>query len=425
MQKKKLLVLGGKPIASYDIVNYAKSEGVYTIVTDNLSSEVSPAKQIADEAWNISTADVDLLVEKVKKEGIDAVFTGVHEFNIRKSIELCKKTNLPFYTTEKQMEITSVKNIYKRLFKEYNVPVVPEYQIDERFDRDDLDKIVYPVILKPIDGSGGRGVLICNDESELKANFTSAMQYSFAKKILLEKYVRAKEVTIFYLLQDGNISLSAIADRHVANGSDSVIPLPVAYLFPSKHIDNYISNVNDNVIATFKSIGLKDGMIFIQAFIDEEKFMIYDIGFRLTGTQEYQILEEVCGYNPLKMMVDYALTRKMGKEDITKKIDPYFYGKYACNITYLCKPCKIGKIEGIEEIKNIRGVTSIVPNHLIGEVIPDSSIGTLNQVILRVFAVAENKEMLIDIIEQANCLVKVYSDKNEDVLLPVINTKEL
>jgi len=423
--KKKLLIMAGRPIASCDIVNYAKTEGVYTIVTDYLPIENSPAKQIADEDWDISTNDIDVLEKKIKKEGVNAIFTGAHEFNIKKTAELCRKTGLPFYATDFQLKTTMIKSLYKKLFKDFDVPVVPEYKIDENFHRNDLDKIEYPVVLKPVDGSGGYGISICNNEDELKNSYSKALQYSYSKKVLLEKYINAKEVTIFYVIQDGNIFLSVIADRYVANGNKLIIPLPVAYVFSSKHTENYISNLNDKVIASFKSIGLMNGMVFIQSFIDNGNFIFYDIGFRLTGTQEYKILEQVCGYNPLKMMVDYSLTGKMGKENISAKIDPYFNGKYACNITYLCKPCKIGKILGIEEIKKIQGVLSVVPNHLIGEIIPDSAKGTLNQIILRVFAVADSKVELLQIIQQANYLLKVYSDLNENVLLPAVDINKL
>lgn len=68
---KKLLVLGGKPIGSLDIVEYAKRQGVRTIVADFLPPSQSPAKQIADEAWDISTADVDGLCRRIKEERIN------------------------------------------------------------------------------------------------------------------------------------------------------------------------------------------------------------------------------------------------------------------------------------------------------------------------------------------------------------------
>ena len=104
--KKKLLVLGGKPVGSVDIVNYAKSIGCYVIVADYLDVKDSPAKQIADECWNVSTADLDTLAKKAKLARIDGVFTGAHDFNIDKAQKLCKILGLPFYATEKQLEET-------------------------------------------------------------------------------------------------------------------------------------------------------------------------------------------------------------------------------------------------------------------------------------------------------------------------------
>lgn len=65
--KKKLLVLGGKPIGSIELVQRAKELNLYVIVTDFLPEEQSPAKRFADESWNISTSEIDILEELCKK----------------------------------------------------------------------------------------------------------------------------------------------------------------------------------------------------------------------------------------------------------------------------------------------------------------------------------------------------------------------
>ena len=70
---KKLLILGGKPIGSCEIVNKAKEKGVFTIVSDYLVPEKSAAKQIANEYWDVSTAEVDILATKCIEEKIDAI----------------------------------------------------------------------------------------------------------------------------------------------------------------------------------------------------------------------------------------------------------------------------------------------------------------------------------------------------------------
>src|SRR5690606_10598203 len=158
------------------------------------------------------------------------------------------------------------------------------------------------------------------------------------------------------------------------NGSKYTIALPVLYIFPSVHLKQYLETLNEKVIIALKSLGLKNGMLFIQSFVDNEGFKFYDIGFRLTGTQEYYITEHICNYNALKMMLDYALTEKMGQQDLEKLVDPFLYGKSACNITFLAKPSVIGKFIGIVEIEKRLEVIKVVINHKVGDTISDSAI---------------------------------------------------
>ena len=93
----KILILGGKPIGSMEMVNEVHRHGDYVIVADYLPKAESPAKQIADECWDISTADVDVLEKKCRDNHIDGILTAVHEFNINRMLDLCERLKLPCY----------------------------------------------------------------------------------------------------------------------------------------------------------------------------------------------------------------------------------------------------------------------------------------------------------------------------------------
>ena len=95
---KKLLMLG----TSYGtglMLDYAKSQGVHTIVTDYLEPEHSPGKLIADEYWMINTGDLDTLEVKCREENVNAVVCGISEFNLEMCMALCKRLGLPCYCT--------------------------------------------------------------------------------------------------------------------------------------------------------------------------------------------------------------------------------------------------------------------------------------------------------------------------------------
>ena len=205
---KKLLVLGGKPIGSCEIVNYAKEQGVYTIVADYLSMAQSPAKQIADEAWDISTADVDKLTELVAKNNIDGVYAGVHEFNIKKMIEICEKTHRPCFCTLNQWEKFNNKRNFKELCKKYGLPVTKEYS-----DKDETS-IEYPVVIKPVDGSGSMGFSLCHNRDEFQKAYNKAIKFSRGGGVLIEKYMKYENsVIVNYTVINGQVYYCGMSDK--------------------------------------------------------------------------------------------------------------------------------------------------------------------------------------------------------------------
>ena len=409
---EKLLVLGGKPIASCDIVNYANLIGIHTIVADYLPKESSPAKRLAKETWDISTAEVNTLCNKIKKEKISAVFTGTHEFNISKAIEICEQLNFNFYTSSETYHQLSNKEIYKTIFENAGMPKIREFYKGD-YREIDYKNITYPVIVKPVDGSSGFGVKKCFTESELKENAVLAGQTSKQGHILIEECILSPEVTIFYIIQDRKILVSAMGDRITHTFNNNFIPLPVLYTFPSIHLDSYLNHFNAKVIDALSNAGVKNGMLFIQAFWKDEQCYIYDIGYRLTGTQEYNLLSAICGYNPLEMLVDFSLTGKMGSKDITHLVDPYFKEKKAAIVTLLMYPGTIQKFKGVETIREMDGVIKFVLNHEVGETIPNSALGTLIQVAARAFVVTNTMEDLHETVKKIRNSFSVIGDNGK------------
>ena len=96
---QKLLMLGTS-YGSLEMLRYAKSKGIHTIVTDYLDSEHSVGKLASDEYWMINTGELDALEQKCREEGVNGVVCGVSEFNLEMCMELCKRLGLQCYCTE-------------------------------------------------------------------------------------------------------------------------------------------------------------------------------------------------------------------------------------------------------------------------------------------------------------------------------------
>ncbi|MDP3387189.1 MAG: ATP-grasp domain-containing protein [Eubacteriales bacterium] len=413
---KKLLVLGGKPTGSTDIVKYAKSMGAYVIVTDYLDQDASPAKQLADESWLVSTDDVDTLARLARENGVDLVFTAVHEFNISKTIELAERLELPFYASRDQWENCANKDRFKKLCMDFDIPVTRAY---DGFDINDLkasDHIEYPVIMKPVDSSGGRGVYICIDADELEKNYEKSLIFSKRQKVLVERYVSAEEVAIYYIVQDGEIILSMMADRCVKHFCKGVIPLPYIFKFPSKHLDLYQKTMDCKVKEMFKFIGIKNGTFFIQSFCDGNQFTFYEMGYRINGSLYYKIMAEIKGLNPLEMLVDHAMSGKMHERQLKGLINPK-HDKKAAILNVIVNPGEVGKIVGLDEVSLLNGVFDLMVIHKEGTRILEEHIGTLKQIALRVYTIADTEKELQDLADKIRNTIRIWSTEGENMLL--------
>lgn len=419
---KKLLVLAGHAISSCEIVEYAKSQGAHVIVTDYLDQIDSPAKQLADEDWMISTADVDLLEKRVREYGIDGIFTGTNDFHIERAIELCERLNLPFYCTREQWDICNNKQRFKQLCRNHDISVIPEYRLTHEFLRADLDKIQYPVILKPVDSGGSRGISVCCKENELIDAYNKALSYSTSKRVIIERYMNGTEVVLYYTIQDGYVSLSAMCDRYTSREQIGLAPLPTAYIFPSRHLNTYLKQDHENVQKMYQSIGLKNGFIFLQAFIDDGRICCYEMGCRIAGAQGHKIISAVNGINALQMLVNYHLTGNMSGWDVKVADNPMF-AKMACKLTPLVKIGKISRIIGLDEIENMQEVTEIVPVHKEGDIVDKE--GTLDQILARIFLVADNKYSLATAINQIQNTLQVKDENGQNMLLTGFDTRIL
>ena len=390
---KRILILGGTLI-SCEIVKTAREMGLFVGVADYNPVEKSPAKKIADKAYLVNALDVDAVVDLIRTEKYDGVLCGFADVLLPAYADICKKAGLPAYGTREQFELYTDKEQYKQLCRKYYVPCVQEYEIDPEHIEKTAAAVSYPIMVKPADSSGARGITICNNAGELIAAIRKAESFSAAKKVIVEQYLTGKEVTVFWLFKDGEYYMTCIGNRHVKKNQEGVIPLPVGYTYPAQITEKYIHDIVPKAKDMFKGSGIKNGMMFMQCKVEGEECIVYDIGYRLTGSLEYGMLEELCGYNPMKMMIAYAVTGSMGEPELEKKVDPFFHGEYGYNVSILGKPGKIEHINGVDEVKKQVGVLDAVLAHLPGETITQEMKGLLSQIVVRILGTAPDKAAL-------------------------------
>lgn len=414
LKGKKLLILAGRPVGTEDIIKYAKSKGVYTIVVDYLPKEKSIGKRMADECWDISTAEVDEIVKRAKEAHVDGVYTGVHEFNVVKTMEVCERLGLPFYATKEQWEVGTDKALFKKICNQYDLPTAKTYSYDN------LAAIKYPVIVKPVDGSSGKGISICQNEEELKVAYQLALDESIKKEVIVEQYLYGDEFVVFYTIVDGVSKLSVMTDYYYNYDQKVTMPLPQVYIYPSRFLDDYFAELDEKVRKMLKGLNIMNGTFFLQGFVNETGFYFFEPGYRPGGSSTCRYTKYLNGISYMEMLVNYSLTGSMG-DDVNK--ENAYFAKKCCTLSLVVKGGKIGKIQGYDEIASMPYVISSEKRFDVGDVVKEKS--ALGQIVLRFFIVDDSIELILRHINEIQDTVRVIDEDGENMLIAPFDTNRL
>lgn len=397
-----------------DPVLKAKEMGIYTIVTDWHELEKSPAKKIADEYWTISLMDYDQLVPRIKENRVDGILTGFTDAFLLAYEHLCELTGLPCYASRKAFEICRDKALFKSFCKEHGVPIIPEYPFDS-FDPHSITKH-NQVILKPVDNSGSQGVILCKSTDDYQRCLDYALSFSQKKEVIIEKYMEMDSWAASYTIQDGVISLSTLNDR-LEHKSKETAAITTAGIYPSKYLDLYLETMDKKMKMMYKAMGVTNGVLSVQGFVDGANFYVMEMGYRLTGGQHYIFSKYENGVSALEQLIHFALTGKMSDFNISEMDNPRF-NDYCLNLCILGKSGRIVSMVGQDYVENLPQLIHASFLKQIGDEIGKD--GTTSQKIANLHLVFKDREEMQKVINDIQNEFHAYNDNGEDLVLKLM-----
>ena len=415
---KKLLILGSS-VGSVEMVEYARREGAWVIVTDYLPTEKSAAKKVADETAMVSTIDVDALCDFVARKQIDGIFCGVSEMNLVSMEQVARRMGLPCYFTKEQWDICQHKARFKSLCRQYGVPVPADYT--QAVKAGQWEKLSYPVIVKPVDSSAGRGIRICHSKEEVEAAWEYALTFSASKTVLVEAYVTGDEITATYTLKNGEVSLSCLKDKLLSYDHPNITSQGDVLMCPSSYLQRFVEEVDPYVHRFLKGIGAANGTVFIQGIANREQIVMFEMGYRINGAADYRHVAAENQINFMEMMVAYALTGEMEGYELSQ--DNPFFSKYVLTFNIWGHGGTIGAMSGLEEVLALENVVTAEYMHTPGDTVKDDN--TLSQRVFRALIAAKKVEDITKTIRNIQSLVKVTNTVGEDMCYLPFDTRRL
>lgn len=406
--KKKLLILGSDFFTLQCAIE-AKKMGMYVITSDLMNW--SPTKEASDEQWMVSTRDIDGLCEKCIGNDVTAAICGASDTNLDCLRELCKRLNFPLYcSSDMAWQASRDKSLFKKMCLKNNVSVPQPYNVSENPTEEELSQIKFPVVVKPVDNSGNRGMSYCNNKEELRSAIDYAVGKSKKGKFIVERKLVGEDYHINYAVANGEIKLASYAQLfHNPDGAANI------YSFEynsQKYYQQYLDEINDSLISTFKELGCSDGVVWADVMRDttDGKFYVLEMGYRFpSALASCHLLESITGFNACKWMVEYALGIQHTLDEINCAVNET--EKKLGFIHYFTKiEGAISKIEGLSEIMGTSDMYIDLPKRegaSVGKTLPIANLAFLSN----------GLEDMINRLKFLNHTFKIFAENGEDMLI--------
>ena len=283
---KRLLILGGSH-SELPLIVEAKKLGFFVY---SLGNKEDIGHKFSNEFIKEDYSDKNKILEIIKNKNIDFVLFGCNDFSIKSAAYAAKFLKKEIYDDIKTTETIHNKDLFKMFANEFNISVPKNYTYED---------VEFPVIVKPIDLSGGKGIKIVNSYVELDNAIKNILNISREKKYVIEEYIEGEHYSCFVFVFNKSIKIKFFAkeyfykNKFLVNGAFSVFNL-------NKKITEKLEK-DINII--INKLNLKNGILHVQFVVKDFKPYILEITRRCPGDLYLKLIDYSLGINISEIIV--------------------------------------------------------------------------------------------------------------------------
>ena len=202
--KKSILVFGGSNF-QLSLIKECLNKNLYTVVIDPNPKAI--ARLYADAFEVVDGQDFEGTCKVVEKHKTDAIVTAATDKPLVMMAQVAKKYKFNFFS-EETAKLCTDKFLMKKKFAELGFPFAKGNVIKTA-----NDEINFPIVIKPTDNSGSRGVVLCKNKNDLENIFKESIQYTQKPYLLAEEFIDGKEYSVESLHFNGKSKIVQITEK--------------------------------------------------------------------------------------------------------------------------------------------------------------------------------------------------------------------
>ena len=316
---KKLMILGGSRYA-LPVIRAAHNLGIYVITCDYLPNNI--AHKYSDEYCNVSIIDQDVVLEAAKTLKIDGIISFACDPGVVTAAYVAEQMGLPSCGSYESVCILQNKGKFREFLSKngFNVPVAKGYKSIEAAI-EDASVFNWPVIVKPTDSAGSKGVTRVDDPKDLKASIEYAISFSHSNEFIIEDFLdkvgHSSDTDSFSV--DGELKFVSFSNQRFDENADNPYT-PAAYSWPSSMTSEHQTELRNEIQRLISLLGLKTSIYNIETReATNGKAYIMELSPRGGGNRLAECLHFATGVD----LVTNAVRAAMGMEIVDVEQKPY------------------------------------------------------------------------------------------------------
>lgn len=303
---KKLMILGGSRYA-IPIIDVAKKLGLYTITADYLPDNI--AHKYSDQYANVSIIDKEKTLEVARENQIDGIMSFACDPGVATAAYIAEKMGLPFQGSYKSTEILQDKGLFRQFLIDngFNCPHAKRYEDrDEPFQ--DIDYYTWPVIVKPTDSAGSKGVTRVDKPEDLAVAIDTALDGAHNGAFIIEDFLTFEgyHSSTDPFTVDGQLKFATYSDQLFDPEADN--PYTPAYIiWPSTMKQEHQDTLTAEIQRLMTLLDMKTGIYNIESCVANGKPYIMEVSPRGGGCKIAELQRMAYGVDLIEAEVRKAV----------------------------------------------------------------------------------------------------------------------
>lgn len=359
----------------------------------------------ADRFIQVDTSNPESELEAARREKVDYILTACGDSPLLTMAYVSAKLGLPCYLTEEKTRDLTNKIYMKRKMAENGIPTAKFIYVDSIDDDIDTSSLQYPLIVKPVDSNGSKGVKKVFEEKELKKLLSEAFHYSRSKNAIIEEYKEGTELSVDVYIERGEAKiLSVTTSNKIRENEDSFTILQSEFPPKVEYSKDKVREICQQIADVYE---LKDSPLLVQMIVGTGEYNVVEFSARMGGGSKYHLINVLSGIDIMKVYVEMVMGEKPHVEPKRQ------WNNALMNYVY-CKPGIFVELKNFEELKQNGLIYSYFTYKMPGAVIEKSN--TSSDRVAGFLVVGNSEEEVKEKLSRANNQLQVLTPNGEDIM---------